>query len=85
MILAGLESLVASKDETIARLEGQVHELTARIKEMKQTHKIELQEAKVRAEQELYIAKNSASTSTRREYGTRSNSQLRATTKPKIN
>lgn len=55
---AALESLVPNKDETIARLEGQVHELTGRIRDMKQAHKMELQEANVRMQQEMYLAKH---------------------------
>lgn len=54
----GLESLVGGKDEEIAKLKGQVHELTERIKDMKQSHKIALQEAHVRMEQEKYLAQH---------------------------
>lgn len=52
-----LESMVAGKDESIARLEGQVQELTERVKEMRLNHKAELQEMNVRVQQEKYLAK----------------------------
>lgn len=61
---SALESLVAGKDEAIARLEGQVYELTGRIREMKQAHKMELQDANVRIQQELYLAKHFQETDT---------------------
>lgn len=56
--LAALESLVADKDAAIARLEGQVDGLSQMTKELKQTHKMELQEMNVRIQQEMYMAKH---------------------------
>ena len=53
---AGLETLCAKKDEKITKLEVQVQELTKQLKELKQAHKMDLQEANVRAQQELYLA-----------------------------
>ncbi len=57
-ITAGLELQSANKDETIIRLETQVKELNARLKELKQSHQVELQEANVRLQQEMYLAKH---------------------------
>lgn len=73
--MSGLESLIAGKDERIARLEGQVHELTERIKEMNKTHKLELQEVQVRMQQEMYLAnhfREPGGTESKRTAGTRS-------------
>ncbi len=52
-----LETLNRSKDESIARLEVQVQELTQRMKDMKRAHKMELQELNVRMQQEIYLAR----------------------------
>ena len=41
----------------IIRLETQLKELTARLKELKQSHKVDLQEANVRLQQEMYLAR----------------------------
>lgn len=71
---SALESLVGGKDEDIARLKGQVHELMERIKDMRQSHKMELQEAHVRMEQEKYLAQH---------FGENSNNRGRGRTKPR--
>ena len=55
---AGLELQNAKKDEAIIRLETQVKDLNVRLKELKQSHKVELQEANVRLQQEIYLAKH---------------------------
>ena len=82
--MTALESLIAGKDETIARLQGQIHELTERIKEMKRTHKMELQEANVRLQQEIYLAKHFSESDSagKRTRVTRSSSRGRV--KPKV-
>jgi len=54
---AGLELQNGRKDEEIVRLETQLKELTARLKELKQSHKVDLQEANVRLQQEMYLAR----------------------------
>jgi TolA-binding protein len=82
-----MESLVASRDETIARLEGQVQEMTTRIREMKKSHKMELQEAHVRMQQEIYLAKHfreeEGKSSKRLGLG-RASASSRGRTKPKL-
>lgn len=78
-VYLALEVLSKTKDEAIARLEGQVHQLTERIKEMKHTHKMELQEAHVRIQQEMYLAKHfrEPGSSNRRTAGPRYNARGR--------
>lgn len=53
----GLEALVQKKEESIQLLESRVQDLVQQIKDLKKAHKMELQEAYVRTQQEIYLSK----------------------------
>lgn len=55
---AGLELQNIKKNEAIIRLETQLKELQERLRELKHSHRVELQEANVRLQQELYLSKH---------------------------